>query len=170
MSTQQNDDAQEEKKETGEMTLEACQEKADEYLAGWRRAMADYQNREKDLSREKQELKQTVTMMIFSDLLPVLDNLRQAFVHVPADQQSLAWVQGIKYIIKQFEDVLAHQGVKPFSSLGLPFDPMRHDAVGEEVGEPVGGVVREVMSGYEMNGKVLRAARVLIGSSEAEDA
>lgn len=154
---------QEEKKEVGEMNLEECRAKADEYLAGWRRAIADYQNREKDLSREKQELRQVVTMMVFSDLLPVLDNLREAFVHVPADQQSLAWVQGIKYIIKQFEDVLAQQGVKPFSSLGLPFDPARHDAVGEEVGEPIGGIVREVVCGYEMNGKILRPARVMIG-------
>lgn len=152
-----------------EMTLEQCQTKAEEYLSGWRRAMADYQNREKELAKEKEESARSVTMYVLSDILPVLDNLRQAFTHVPPDQKEVGWVKGIGYIIKQFEDVLAKYNVRPFETLGLPFDASRHDAVGSEEGETPGMIVREVATGYEMNGRVIRPAKVVVSQTAEKE-
>ncbi len=139
------------------------QVKAEEYLAGWKRAMADYANREKELGREKTEIAEYAVADAAGDFLPVLDNLKQAMAHVPEDQRELGWVKGISFIVRQFEETLKAHGVTPFASLGTPFDPGRHEAVGEEEGAAPGTVTREVAAGYEMRGKVLRPAKVVVG-------
>jgi molecular chaperone GrpE len=137
--------------------------KAEEYLAGWKRAMADYQNREKELGREKREFAIYAAENVISDFLPALDNLRQAFEHVPEDLRQAGWVKGIEQIVKQFEDALSSHGVSRFDSLGSDFDPSRHEAVGEEPGEE-GKVVREIAPGYAAGEKVISPARVVVGS------
>lgn len=147
---------------TEPVTLEEWQAKAAEYLQGWKRAIADYQNREKELATEKRAVAQYAVTGVVDAMLPVLDNLQSAFTHIPEEQRSLGWVQGITHIIRQFQDVLKQFGVTPFASVGLPFDPTRHDAVGEEAGE-AGIVLREVAAGYEQNGNLLRVARVIVG-------
>jgi molecular chaperone GrpE len=136
--------------------------KCAEYLAGWKRAMADYQNREKDVAKEKQDIAAYTTVSLLNEFFPVLDNLQQAMTHVPEEQRALGWVQGIGFIHKQFTDVLGRYGLQSFSAVGTPFDPARHEAVGEAEGTP-GIVVREVASGYQMGDRVVRPAKVIVG-------
>ena len=140
-----------------------------EYLAGWKRAMADYQNREKELAREKQEVVAYTTGRVLLEHLPVLDNLREAMTHIPEAEREAGWVKGIGFIAKQFDDVLARHNVRPFASLGMPFDPNRHEAVGEGQGAP-GTVVREVSIGYAIGERVLRPAKVIVGKEERQQA
>jgi len=141
---------------------EEAEAKAEEYLAGWKRAIADYQNREKDLAREKQEIAAYARENAVLDFLPVLDNLRQAFTHVPDDQREVGWVKGVEYIVKQFEDTLAKNGFKRFVSLGAKFNPARHEAVGEADGEAE-TIVSEISPGYTVNERVVVPARVVVG-------
>lgn len=154
----------EQKENETAVEVEDFRAKAEEYLAGWKRAMADYQNRERELGEEKRAIASYAAQNASHDFLPVLDNLRQAFEHVPPEQRELPWVKGIEYIVKQFEDVLAGHGIKRFNALGAAFDPARHEAVGEEVGEE-GKVVREISPGYVAGEKVIRPARVIVGKN-----
>lgn len=144
---------------------DAAEARADEYLAGWKRAIADYQNREKELAREKREVATYAKETLALELLPALDNLRQAFTHVPEAEREAGWVKGIEYTVKQFEEALAREGVKSFPALGDKFDPARHEAVGEGEGEE-GTVVAEIAPGYLSGERVLRPARVVVGKSQ----
>lgn len=146
---------------SAETAAAACA-KCTEYLAGWKRAMADYQNREKEVAKEKQEIAAYTTVSLLNEFFPVLDNLLQAMAHVPEEQRSLGWVQGIGFIGKQFSDVLGRYGIQSFSALGKPFDPTRHEAVGDAEGTP-GIVVREIAPGYQMGERVVRPAKVIVG-------
>lgn len=140
------------------------EQERDEYLAGWKRALADYDNLKKDVARDKQQMAAYATEDAVHAFLPVLDNLKSAMAHVPAEHAAGDWAKGVGYIVKQFEGVLNGYGARAFPSVGLAFDPSRHEAVGEEgegPGEP-GTVLREVQAGYELDGRVIRPAKVII--------
>jgi molecular chaperone GrpE len=68
----------------------------------------------------------------------------------------------------QFLEILKRQGMEPIGvSPGEPFDPSRHEAVGEAAGDgPPGMVVEEVGKGYRLNGKVVRATKVIISKEQ----
>lgn len=102
------------------------------------------------------------------DLLQVLDNFERAIAHgksLGAEKGSpLGQVtQGIEMIHYQFAEALKGQGVAAISSLGQKFDPAMHEAVGEEEAqaEP-GSVVKEAQKGYQLHGRLLRPARVVL--------
>lgn len=143
-------------------TAEDWQAKAEEYLAGWKRAMADYQNREREIVRERNEIAAIATRGVILDFLPILDNLRAANAHAHTLEHECEWAAGLSHVIRQFEDMLKACGVAVMATVGEPFDPSKHEAIGEEPGEKPGAVLREVQGGYFMNNKVLRPARVII--------
>lgn len=139
------------------------QKERDEYLAGWKRALADFANREKELSEEKRLMAEYASRSMILEFLPVLDNLRTALTHAPADQADSEWVKGVGYVVKQFEGVLNNYGVRAFPSVGQQFNPARHEAVGEEAGEGEPGLVlKEVAVGFMQNDTVIRPAKVII--------
>jgi molecular chaperone GrpE len=73
-------------------------------------------------------------------------------------------VEGVKYVLKQFADILKAHGVEEIRTVGEKFDPKYHEAAGEEEveGKEAGGVVKEVSGGYKVGERVIRAARVII--------
>lgn len=102
------------------------------------------------------------------NLLEILDNFERANAHAKSlggeKGSPLAQVgQGIDMIQHQFFDALKGQGVTAIQAVGQKFDPALHEAVGEEEAdaEP-GSVVREVQRGYQLHGRLLRPARVIL--------
>lgn len=151
------------KQEEAAPDVAQLQKERDEYLAGWKRALADFTNREKELAQEKREMATYVTRDIILEMIPVLDNLKTALSHTPKDQVESEWVKGVGYVVKQFEGALNNYGVRSFPSVGQPFDPARHDAVGEEKGEgQAGTILKEVAAGYQQNDTVIRPAKVIV--------
>lgn len=149
--------------------LESAPEAKDEiarYKAGWQRALADYQNLQKEVGRQRAEWAALSEQMILEEFIPVYDNFRLAFRlqtpdFSPAQQP---WVNGIKYIMKQFSDILKAHGIEEIKTVGEEFDPGRHESVGEEPanGQEAGVVVREVEGGYIMAGRVIKVAKVIV--------
>ena len=72
---------------------------------------------------------------------------------------------GINGIGRKLASVLEAVGVSRIEAQGAKFDPSMHEAVGGAPGEE-GMVVRELATGYKLNERVLRPARVLVGSGE----
>ena len=146
--------------------LAAAKAQADEYLAGWKRATADYQNLQKDVARERGEMGQYAVLRVVERILPVLDHFRAAAAHTPTvdDAGVKNWVAGIGLIEKQFEDFMKDLGLVAMQTVGEPFDATRHDAVGEEAaeGKAPGTILKETQAGYTVNGKVVRPAKVII--------
>jgi molecular chaperone GrpE len=106
---------------------------------------------------------------VLHGLLPVLDNLERALQHATEDDGAIS--QGLKMVVKQFHDVFGTFGVQGFESLGQPFDPERHEAVGQttETDAAPGTVIEEMLKGYFFHERLLRPARVIVAAAPAED-
>lgn len=126
-----------------------------------KRAVADYQNLEKRISEGRSELTSFVGADLVRKMLPVLDHLNQALSGVSEDEKQSGWVRGVELAVKEFENVLSQEGLEQISADGI-FDPALHEAVDTREGED-GMVLEVVKKGYNMNGKVLRPAQVVVG-------
>lgn len=140
--------------------------KAEDYLAGWQRAQADFINYKRRAEQEKEELSKFANAKLLLTLLPVIDDLERAFESVPA-QFELGWVEGFKMIERKLKASLEVQGLTPIEAVGQPFDPNFHEAVREANGKE-GIVIQEIEKGYLLHGKLLRPAKVIVGKGEEE--
>lgn len=133
-------------------------QKAEEYLNGWKRAQADYQNREKEIGKEREVLRGFFEESIISEFLPVLDNLKVALstVGLPTPYN-----KGIEQVVKQFEDILKKFGVEKIDVLNKEFDAATCEAA-EKQGEG-NNVIKVVADGYRKGERVIRPARVIVG-------
>lgn len=129
----------------------------DRYL----RALADYQNLLKRVAQEKQEFVKYANEQLLFDILPVYDNLKVSLMHIDEDGVKNGWVEGIKYVIKQFKDFLSGVGVEEIETVGKKFDHNTMEAL-EGEGEIV---TKEMKAGYKLNGKVVVPAKVVVGGS-----
>ncbi len=145
----------------------ACCGKCDEYLAGWKRAQADYQNLKKETEREKAEFAKYANERLLHELLPAIDQFGIAMQHVPSNDAEpktwLNWAQGVRAIQSLWEQMAKAVGLERIPAQGS-FDPLLHDAVGEEEkeGQEPGTIVRVATDGWRLHGKVLRPAKVII--------
>ncbi|MCC6563429.1 nucleotide exchange factor GrpE [Candidatus Uhrbacteria bacterium] len=155
--------------EEQQMTPEELQAKCHEYLEGWKRAQADYQNLKKESEREKAEFAKYANERLLSDLLPALDQFGLALRFIP-DTSSLPetekkkwenWLLGIKAVNTLWEQAATVAGLERIKTEGA-FDPTKHEAVGEEEGEESGTIIRSTQDGWMLNGKVLRPSKVII--------
>src|SRR3989339_1254822 len=140
----------------------SCQE----YLDGWKHALADYDNLKKELGKEKEKIRLITKEDLVSQLLPVMDHFSQALHHEPEDLSSHAkqWVQGVLYIRRQLEEVLKEFGVEVYGVRGEIFDPNLHEAIEQKIEEEKAD--REILDvqqqGWSLGDRVLRPARVVV--------
>lgn len=141
------------------------EQKANEYLAGWKRSQADYQNLKKETDREKSEFAKYANERLLSDLLPAIDQFALALSYVPApDADRKAWdnwLVGIRAVQALWEQAAKSAGLERIPAEGA-FDPSKHEAVGEEEGGEPGTILRVTQDGWMLNGKVIRPAKVII--------
>jgi len=162
-----------------------CETERKEYLEGWQRAKADFINFKKDEGKRFEDMARFVTASIIEEFLPVLDSFDLAlstFSSQNLEGQALAHgvpkevEKGIMLIRSQFEDVLRKRGIEEITvGAGDPFDPAKHESVGELKSEhPPGTIADVVQKGYVFRERVMRPARVRLakadGSLEKENA
>jgi molecular chaperone GrpE len=143
---------------------------AEEFKAGWQRALADYKNLQIETEKRRSEWAQLSERLILEEFIPVYDNFNKAFnvvnvqnvEDVENDKKWQNWKQGIEYIMKQYWKVLQDHGVEKVKTVGEMFDPCMHEAVSEEEGEEEGKILKEVEAGYTMKGKVIKVAKVVV--------
>ena len=162
------EEKEEEQPEDLEQALAGVKEKAEEYLANWQRAQADFINYKRRSEQEKEELGKFANARIMLSLLPVLDDLERAFDSITPQAAELNWVEGIKLIERKLRTVLETQGLSQIKALGEPFDPNFHEAAGHAKGKE-GIVTRELQKGYMLHDRVIRPAMVLVGNGETEE-
>ena len=126
-----------------------------------KRAVADYQNLEKRVSEGRSELTSFMGAELVRRLLPVLDHLEQALKGMSETDKQSGWAKGVELAVKEFEQVLQSEGLEQIAADGQ-FDPSLHEAVDTHEGE--NDIILEVVrKGYNLNGKVLRPAQVVVG-------
>ncbi|MDO8469778.1 MAG: nucleotide exchange factor GrpE [bacterium] len=145
--------------------LTRCRAERDEYLDGWKRAKADLVNHKREEAERLERFAKFSTEDLVRDLLSVVDSFDLGVQAVKDDAGAL---QGMVLVRSQLESVLARRGLERLTvPPGTPFDPARHEAVGEAAGPPTGGdppgtVAEEVSAGFLFHGNVLRPARVML--------
>lgn len=139
------------KKQVDELTKALVQERAD--AVNLRR-------------RQEQEitgLKTKTRAQVLRELLPAVDNLERSLKHVPKHLENDAYVKGVLSVVKQFEDTLNKMGIKKIPSVGQPFNPHYHEAIGLEEGDGDHEVVAsELQPGYILGDEVIRHAIVKV--------
>jgi molecular chaperone GrpE len=143
-----------------------------EYLSGWKRALADYENLKKMSAQNREDDKRRVRMNMAEDLLPVVDNFGYVTKHVPSlegvsdefKKKFDTWFTGIQHIDRQFTEALKGLGVEAIESVGKQFDPKLHEAGGSKKDEskPDGEVLEELIKGWKIGDMAIRPAKVIV--------
>ena len=135
------------------------------------RQRAEFENVRKRLDREAGEKRLFAESKLVESLLPVLDGFERALASLPGGGPE-GFGQGVELVYRQFLDTLTQAGLKPFESVGQPFDPFYHHAVErvETTEHPDHQVLEEMQRGYLFKDKVLRPALVKVAVHPADPA
>lgn len=150
--------------ETLQMELEAAQAKAQEYLDGWQRALADFSNYKRRVERDQQLNYQNTIGMVVKRYLPILDDLERALNNRPLEGNGAVWAGGIELIYRKFLMSLEADGVNVMQAAGEQFDPNLHEAISQEPSpdHESGQVIEVLQKGYYLGDRVLRPAVVRV--------
>ena len=144
-----------------------------ELIESLRRRKNDFENYKKRTERERSEIFNNQIGNLAMEMLPVMDNLNRALdagTNFSEEKDDFKqFYDGIFMVSQQLNDVLAEMGVKPIASVGEPFDPNFHEAVAmEETAEhPPHTIIAELLRGYKIGNKVIRAAMVKVSSASS---
>lgn len=131
---------------------------------------AEMENGRKRFEREKENLLKYGSDKILGDLLDVVDNFERTVDMLKPDQDQKVKniVVGLDMVRKMFLDSLGKHGLSQLESLGKDFDPNFHEAMGQEYleGKRPNEILKEYQKGYVLNGRLLRAARVVVASDK----
>ena len=135
-----------------------------EYLDGWQRCKADSVNARKEMVASAQRQGERAKEDLIADIIPALDGFDIAAGSPAWEKMDAGWRSGIEQIRNQLLDVLSRHGVERFGKVGEPVDHALHETAGESDEFPgeSGTVAKILRYGYKMNGKVLRAAQIIV--------
>lgn len=148
--------------------LAEARAKAEENLANWQRAQADFINFKRRLELDRDEALKYAQFNLLLDLLPVLDDFERAAKAIPVEYADQPWVEGVNNIQRKFSAILESRGVKQIKAQGEPFDPSKHEAIMQTPG-PEGMVIQEMQKGYQFQDRILRASKVAVGNGLSQD-
>ena len=148
-------------KKVAELEEKTAKDK-DDYI----RLMAEFDNYRRRTSQEKLELVSMASTDTIKGLLPVLDDCERALKVLMESDDSDAAKEGTELIYTKLMGYLKSKGLAVIEALGEPFDTDLHEAVAQfpvQEEEKKGKVFDVVQTGYTLNGKVIRYAKVVVG-------
>lgn len=160
----ESDNVAEDVKEENE--LEALQKKYNELNDSHLRLMAEFDNYRKRTLREKAELIKNGGESALTNLLPVVDDFERALQNLRTAEDMKAVGEGVELIYTKFMSYLSQQNVKPIETVGKAFDDETSEAVAlipAPDPEMKGKVLDCIQTGYTLNEKVIRHAKVVVG-------
>ena len=132
------------------------------------RMLADFDNYRKRVSRDREELVKFAASETVKDMLVTADNLALALGQAKDPEDP--FVKGVKLAYESFLKALKDHGAEPFESVGEELDPSRHEAIATLPSDSIeeGKISTEVKKGWMLNGRLLRAAQVVVSSGPAK--
>lgn len=149
-----------------EDVMAALQKKYDELNDSHLRLRAEFDNYRKRTLREKTELIKNGGESALTNLLPVIDDFERALQNIRTAEDVEAVSEGVELIYNKFISYLSQQGVKAIEATGKPFDTEMFEAIATIPAPDTdlkGKVVDCVQTGYTLNEKVIRHAKVVVG-------
>jgi molecular chaperone GrpE len=136
----------------------------DKYL----RLYSEFDNFRKRTLREKLELSKVAATDVIASILPVIDDLERAYAAIETTEEvHSATKDGLGLILNKLMNILSQQGMEPIKALGEDFNTDFHEAV-TKIPAPTpdqkGKIVDVIEKGYMLGGKVIRFAKVVVGS------
>ncbi|MBI4335855.1 MAG: nucleotide exchange factor GrpE [Candidatus Omnitrophica bacterium] len=125
---------------------------------------AEFDNYKKRVQKERLELVKYAGESFVLELLHIIDNFERAFQAADKTRDFKVLHQGVEMILREVQNFLKDKGVKKIVTAGEKFDPHRHEAV-ETLAcadKPENLIIEELQSGYELNGKIIRPAKVKV--------
>ncbi len=142
---------------------EKCEEMNDKYL----RLYSEFDNYRKRTSKERIDTLKTASQDLMVELLPVLDDFDRALEAMAEHHAQEESVKGVELIYNKLFTLLKQKGLEPMDAAGKDFDTDFHEAI-TQIPAPSedqkGKVVDVIQKGYLLNGKIIRFAKVVIGS------
>ena len=136
-------------------------EERDKYL----RLSAEFNNYRKRTLKEKAELIKNGAEKTLTAILPVLDDFERALKNMEASEETKAMKEGVELIFNKFQKVLGQEGLQKIETEGQAFDTDFHEAIAliPAPSEDLKGKILDcVQTGYMLNDKVIRHAKVAV--------
>ncbi len=143
-----------------------AEDRLTEVLAAYRQVKTENEGFRERVTRDVERQFDRRHEKILLKFIDILDNLDRALEAAERTYAGNPLIDGLILVRTQLLQTLQHEGLERVPVLGLPFDPAFSEAVGtQSVEDPEHDhvVVREVLRGYRLHGRVARASRVVIG-------
>jgi molecular chaperone GrpE len=147
--------------------LDALRREADEHRDRYVRAVAELDNFRKRSAREVDAARKFGAEKLAQAILPVRDSLEAGLAAAEKAGQTLL-LEGQRATLRLFDEALSTSGVREINPVGQPFDPNKHEALSlvPAAGVAPDTVLEVVQKGYELNERLLRAAKVLVARGD----
>lgn len=130
------------------------------------RHVAEFENYRRRVARESNELRQTAGKEVIQSMLEVLDDMDRAEKQIENTTDVAVIKEGISLVFNKMKHNMQQKGVKKMDAMHTEFDADLHEAI-TEIPAPsedlVGKVIDVVESGYYLNDKLIRFAKVVVG-------
>lgn len=126
--------------------------------------MAEFDNYRKQMEKQIDSRIESGKAELLVKFLSLRDDYLRALEMAKQSKSETVVIEGLEGILKNFDSLLRSEGVMEIETIGTPFDPNVHDAIGfshqDEIEENI--ITKEIRKGYMLNNKVLRPSLVLI--------
>jgi molecular chaperone GrpE len=136
------------------------------------RAQAEMENLRRRAAQDVEKAQKFALEKFAGELLPVIDSLERALEHTDKEDNAFTSVmEGVELTLKSLLSTVEKFGVQPIDPQGEAFDPNKHQAMSmvESAEVAPNSVLAVMMKGYELNGRVLRPAMVMVSKGPAID-
>jgi len=154
-----------------EAALQKALEDTEKYRDQALRAEAEMQNMQRRTARDIENAHKFALEKFLQNLLPVADSLEKAVeaAEQASENEDDPMLEGVRLCNKLFVDVLGKEGIEVIDPVGEPFDPKEHQAMSmvENPDMEPNSVFAVVQKGYRLNGRLVRAAMVMVTKAPA---
>lgn len=165
-SAEKSDKKKKHKKDKKEEVIEELAEKLTELTDKHLRLQAEFDNFRRRTMKEKADLIKSGGESVLVNILPVIDDFERALDSIKEVPEEDPGKQGTLLIYSKFKEFLKQNNVKEIDALGNEFDVDHHEAL-TKIPAPEeklkGKVVDVIQKGYQLNDKVIRFAKVVVG-------
>lgn len=149
--------------ERDEFRIANAEARAEEQRNLHLRAVAELENFRKRALRDVEQAHKYALERFAQDLLAVLDSLEAGIASAQSGAEQTL-VEGQQATLRLLQSAIQKHGIREIDPAGARFDPEQHEAIAmqESAGAEPNSILQVVQKGYQLNGRLLRPARVIV--------
>jgi molecular chaperone GrpE len=154
---------------SGPSELDQVKAERDKHREQLLRTAADFDNFRKRAKRDLDDARARSKDDVIRELLPVFDNLERALSSSAGTSDVSSVLEGVRMVLKLFEDTSERIGLQRVKTVGERFDPAVHEALQQQEtdAQPPGTVIAEIAPGYRLGERLVRPAMVVVARKPA---